>query len=197
MLASTKWLLMVRGVIFAPSLPTCHASTYDFYVVSRGLAPSVAGVQRIEDGGTSPHFFSRLLVRGDARRFPIRKLVPAPRVSGVLPFGPAAEPPLYDEVVELARDPARLDDAMVGFYTLARQEWSGIAGQQLNFVRHRFKMEAPQRELARPWTGSSNLSVVWRSLARRASEVAAVLQHHLADDQQLCDAACRHVAAAA
>ena len=148
---------------------------YDFFVVCRGLAAAVAGVQRIEDGGTSPHFFSRLLIRGDGRRFPIRKLVPAPRVAGILPFGPGAEPPDYASVADLARDPSRLDEAMVQFYTLARQEWSSIAGQPLDFVPHKFKIEAPQRELAQPWTGACNLSVIWRSLARRASEVAMIL----------------------
>ncbi len=196
-LASSKWLQMTRGIIFAPTLPTCHGSVYDYFIVSRGLAPSVAGVQRIEDGGTNPHFFARLLVRGDGRRFPIRKLVPAPRVSGSLPFGPAPEAPDYSSTIELAKNPDTLNEAMRSFYVGARTEWSQIAGEQLTFRMHRFKFEPPNRTLARPWTGSSNVSVVWRSLARKAEEVSAVIQHHLHDDPLLCDAARRHVASAA
>ena len=197
LLAASQWLLMTEGVIFAPTLPTCNSSVYDYFVVQKGLAGSVAGVQRIEDGGASPHFFARLLVRGDARRFPIRKLVTAPRVSGSLPFGPAPEPPSYSQTVELAKHDDLLGSAMEDFYTRARAEWTGIAGKPLDFVRHRFKMEAPLHAFARPWTGASTLSVVWRSLARRADEVPSVIQHHLQDDEQLHAAARRHVASAA
>ena len=157
---------MSRGVIFAPTLPTCHASVYDYFIVCKGLAPSVVGAQRIEDCGTNPHFFPRLLIRGDGRRFPIRKLVPAPRVSGSLPFGPAPEAPSYGATIELTRNPDTLNEAMESFYVNARTEWSSIAGVRLAFTKHRFKMESPACILARPWTGASNVLVLWRSLAR-------------------------------
>ena len=79
---------LVDGVIFAPSAPTCHQSTYDFFLVSKGLAPAVAGVRRIDDGGFNPHFAARLYVRTDARRALIRELVRPTRVPGILPGGP-------------------------------------------------------------------------------------------------------------
>ena len=50
-LASTQFLSMVRGVIVAPTAPTCNNSVYDYFVVSEGLLPSVAGVARVDDVG--------------------------------------------------------------------------------------------------------------------------------------------------
>ena len=68
-LATSKWLEVVSGVIFATQLPTCHGKTYDFFVVHKSLAHANAGVQRIEDAGFHPHFVARLLTKADARRF--------------------------------------------------------------------------------------------------------------------------------
>ena len=74
-LAQSGWLKVVGGVVFAKTLPTCNASTYDYFVVSKGLEPSVAGIQRIDDAGRHPHWPSRLLIRGDARRPMTRHLI--------------------------------------------------------------------------------------------------------------------------
>ena len=186
-LADSSWLRTIRGVIFATPLP--NDSTYDFFVVHRQLAQAVAGVQRIEDGGACPHFYSRLLVRGDAKRFAVRKLVRAPKVSDRLPFGPAAVAPSYSSMekknhtligsqmsgVPVPRASITLEGATRNFYKLARTEWSGIAGEDLGFTPHRFRWESPIGQVAKPWTGSSQTSVMWRSLARRAQEVTKVL----------------------
>ena len=85
--------LPTGGVIFATSLPTCNESTYDFFVVHRSLAHAIFGVQRVEDGGCTPHWQSRLLIRGDARRLAVRKLVKPTKVAASLPFGPQHPPP--------------------------------------------------------------------------------------------------------
>ena len=74
-LADSLWPELVGGVVFATTLPTCNDSTYDYFVVQRDLASSVVGVQRIEDGGMHPHFSSRLFIRGDARRYAVRRLI--------------------------------------------------------------------------------------------------------------------------
>ena len=60
------------GTIFAPELTTCNGTIFDFFIVTNNFAHAVAGVQRIEGVGTSPHFPVRLLLRGDARRFTVR-----------------------------------------------------------------------------------------------------------------------------
>jgi hypothetical protein len=194
-LSGSAWLKMVSGVIFATELPTCHSSTYDFFVVHESLAPAVAGVQRIEDGGLNPHFLSRLLIRGDSRRFAVRKLVKAPKVQGVLPFGPSPTEPAYDNVCAAALA-GELEIAMRTFYITARMEWSGIAGEKLAFVPHRFRWEPPIRHTAKPWTGSSSLSVMWRSLARRAEEISKVLSR-TDSAPGMIEAAARHITAAA
>jgi len=74
-LASTQWLKMVGGIIFATQLPTCHSSTHSCFVLPSCFSQAVAGVQRIEDDGANPQFFARFLLRGDARRFAICKLI--------------------------------------------------------------------------------------------------------------------------
>jgi hypothetical protein len=86
---------------------------------------------------------------------------------------------------------------MEKFYINARVEWTQIAGEPLAFSRHRFKMESRLPTIAKPWTGACKLSVVWRSLARKAEEVSAVMEHQLYDDRQMHTAACRHLDTAA
>eukprot|EP00973_Karenia_brevis_P029882 4120240-Karenia_brevis.AAC.1 len=92
-LAASRWLDMVRGIIFATTLLTCTESTYDYFVVHRSIAHAVVGLQRLEDGGMNPDWASRLILRSDARRFAVRMLVRPPKVEGVLPAGPAQIPP--------------------------------------------------------------------------------------------------------
>ena len=84
-LAQSMWLRVVDGVVFATELPTCNDSVYDYFVVHRSIAHAVVGVQRLADASLSPHFAVRLLIRGDARRAMVRKLVRPPRVPGRLP----------------------------------------------------------------------------------------------------------------
>ena len=93
-LVGSKWVDMVGGTIFASALPTCHSSTYDYFIVHKGIAGAVAGVQRIEDSATHPHRFTTLLIRGDARRYAVRRLIKAPKVQGELPRGPPAVAPV-------------------------------------------------------------------------------------------------------
>ena len=115
LLKASKWLEMVDGVIFATPLPTCNDSTYDFFVVHSSLAHAVAGVQRVEDGGCTPHWQSRLLLRGDARRIAARKLVKPPKVEATLPQGPQRPPPDYRPVLQLAADKQTLASAMLEY----------------------------------------------------------------------------------
>ena len=136
-LAKSGVLGMVRGTVFAPELPTCNEKVYDFFVVTNNFAHAVAGVQRIEGVGISPHFPARLLIRGDARRFMVRTLVRPKRVPPTLMFGPQPKPPCYGKVFNALKDiPTRLDNtvampsasasisnAMVDWYTLAREEF--------------------------------------------------------------------------
>ena len=57
-LAGSRWLEQVGGVIFATQLPTCNDNTYDYFVVSKPLAKILVVVQRLQDGGNSPHWGS-------------------------------------------------------------------------------------------------------------------------------------------
>ena len=115
----TLWPLMVGGVIFATELPTCNDSTYDFFVVHRSIAHAVVGVQRIEDGGLNPHSVTRLLIRGDARRLAVRKLVRPAKVSGFLPQGPALREPSYAHISTTPLEPSQINSAMLDWYISA------------------------------------------------------------------------------
>ena len=94
-LETTNFAAMVRGVIVAPSSPTCNGSTYDYFVVSEGLRPCVAGIARIDDSGLNPHWPVRLYLRSNARRHLVRQLVRPCKVPGVLPCGPKPAAPDY------------------------------------------------------------------------------------------------------
>ena len=98
LLTAANWLNMVGGVVHAPSQPTCHAHVYDYFVVHKAISPAIAGVQRLEDAGLFPHFPARLLIKGNALRYQVRKLLKPPKVPGYLPAGPPAPPPSYDNV---------------------------------------------------------------------------------------------------
>ena len=46
---------MLRGVIFAPGMPTCGTEVIDFFIVAEALSHVVVGVQLIADSGIRPH----------------------------------------------------------------------------------------------------------------------------------------------
>ena len=97
LLSAANWLNIVGGVVHAPSQPTCHAHVYDYFVVHKAISPAIAGVQRLEDAGLFPHFPARLLIRSNALRYQVRKLLKPPMVPGYLPAGPPAPPPFVHQ----------------------------------------------------------------------------------------------------
>jgi len=173
-LAASKWLDMVNGVIFATQLPTCNESVYDYFVVHKSLADAVIGVQRLQDVGLNPHWMSRLILKGNAKRFAVRQLVRPAKVEGILPHGPPQQPPDYQPVLDkLAKD--QPDEGARCWVKLARQEWSKIAGEDLQFTECRFKWASAVNRAASPWDGSTTTSVAWRTLARRAGDITRLL----------------------
>ena len=62
-LLDAQWIQQIGGVVVAPSQPTCHVATYDYFVVSRGLAPSIVSAFRVQGAGLWPHWPARLLLR--------------------------------------------------------------------------------------------------------------------------------------
>ncbi len=176
-LGTSSWTRIVNGTIVATPLVTCNNSTYDFLVVRKALAHAVAGVQKIDDGGMNPHWVSRH-IRGDARRFAVRKLVRPPKVEGKLPAGPCNQPPSYSEVERLCSH-QQAELAMRALYTTARAEWSDLAGADLGFRDPRFTWQSAAGPTAKPWAGSTKVSVLWRSLARKAEDCACLIKHGL------------------
>ena len=87
-IAESGFLQMVGGTLFAPAHDTCNDSKYDYFVVSKSFAFAVVGTQRVDGVTMNPHRPVRLLLRGDARRFAVRKILRPTKVKANLPYGP-------------------------------------------------------------------------------------------------------------
>ena len=114
-MASGAWSLpRSRALDFvAPELPTCNGKVFDVFVVTNNFIHTVAGAQRINGVGTTPHFPARLLLRGDARRFDVRNLTRPKRVPPVLMHGPQPKPPSYEFVLrKVSTVPCRLENSV-------------------------------------------------------------------------------------
>ena len=138
---------MIGGTLFAPAHPTCNDNRYDFFVVSKAFAFAVVGTQRVGGVPMKPHRPARLLLRGDARRCAVRKIVRPARVSANLHFGPVLATPTYASVTvaagsicerplnqPLQNEEATMNTAMTDWYQAARTEFSDIAGVDLKFA---------------------------------------------------------------
>lgn len=173
-LAASNWLKITNGVIFATELATCNDNTYDYFVVHRELADSVRGVQRLQDGHLSPHWVTRLILSGDAKRCAVRQLVQPARVEGILPKGPPRPPADFGGALK-ALAKGEFGQATVQWYTAARQEWSDLASQDLTYKPCRFRWASAVTRSASPWDGSTAASTLWRNLAHRVKDIESLL----------------------
>ena len=88
-LAQTGWLGLVGGIVISPGRPTCGANTLDYFVVSEGLAPAIAGVSIIDDVARKPHALIRLYLKPFPRSMKVRKMRRLAKIGPTLPHGPA------------------------------------------------------------------------------------------------------------
>ena len=137
-LLESNWLEVVRGVIVAPRHPTCNGKVYDFFVVAEGLVPAIAGIVRIDNAGLHPHWPSRLLIRGDARRHMVRQLVRDPCIPGALPMGPLPEANLPGPEVKFDTE-GELATATRSWYETARGEWASFTQEECRYAGARFR----------------------------------------------------------
>ena len=89
-LRSTGWLNIVKGVIDAPTAPTCGDRVMDYFVVSECLSQVWAIVVAcvIGDQTFGPHSPVRLIVKANSRTVMVRELKVPVGFSADLPFGP-------------------------------------------------------------------------------------------------------------
>ena len=172
-LVATGWPLVVDGVVVAPGLPTCHDKVYDYFVVSRGLAHAVVGIQRVEDAGFSPHWPTRLLLRGDARRLQVRQLSRPRLVPASLPMGPLPQPIVPHHPADL--DETAMDQYMMDWLVAARGEWHSLLGDLPPFIAPRFRWAPAPGPRAEASAGSTWEANAWRQLAMRVSELDGLL----------------------
>ena len=86
------------------------------FVVAKEFAHTVVGVHSLDDGATNPHHPARLVIKGDGRRYAVRKLSRPAKVEALLPCGPPCKPPSYAAVMGAGKDAASLNEAMRKWY---------------------------------------------------------------------------------
>ena len=187
-LAKTRWLELVGGRIFAPSSPTCHTNVYDYFVVSNCFSQAVVGIARIADAGIFPHWPSRLVLRGNARRTLVRKQVKPPKISGVLPQGPTQQHECMDKLgrdsvehseVHSSNVHQKLEADLKSWFLGARSEWASLVGDKPMTdcpLVATFKFAPAVGPPARAEAGMSNFSICWRIAARNITEVTKILE---------------------
>jgi len=175
LLRSSGWLDIINGVLVAPTSPTCHGSTYDYFIVCQALAPSVAGIARIDDGGMHPHSPSRLFLKGDGRRKLVRRLSRPAKVPGVLPEGPLPCPRPASESMPVEVSQDAIDGATDRWVEAACREWSSLLGYtvapKIPTLSWRPAVTGPTSQ----FLGASSMSTFWRIAAGRLDESAAIL----------------------
>ena len=100
-LKARGFLAVTNGHLCAHSQPTCNERCFDYFIVSKCMAPFVHSVTTLEYDGIKPRAPVRLLLRGDARRLAVKKLVRPGKVVAVRQHGPTQNPelllPLLDD----------------------------------------------------------------------------------------------------
>ena len=157
-LASTGWLGLVNGYIFAPDGPTSGANTLLYFVTSARLRHAIVGTTVLIDGGFHPHCPVRLFLRPSPRVVLTRALrAPAP-FDKVTPFGPLPCPTGSDEIVT---------DALEGRVNLAAARWMEHFEAEISSLH---KLEGNDM---RKHTGRSQCPrFVWVSALGRPTRVA-------------------------
>ena len=140
-LQASGWLDTVGGSIVAPSDPTCFDNVYDFFVISNNLRHAVAGVTRIDDIGTVPHYGARLFLKGNTRHKAVRRLSKPRKVQSLLPCGPAP-------AAVFARTPATFDteqdlyEGLAEWFNVARGTWNSLLGRDNRDEGTKFRWES-------------------------------------------------------
>ena len=173
-LTAANWHCLVNGRVVATLTPTCNEMIYDFFIVANVIASSVAAIQRVENAAAAPHYPIRLLLRGDAHRLMVRRLVKPHRIEAVLPHGPPNKPAEYETLCRPHGDVTQLGESVDAWYALARQEWSSLAGEDMHATRAKFRWEPVIRKRADGLPGSDRLSMTWCKLSAHAKEVARI-----------------------
>jgi len=180
-IAASRWPELVRGTIVAPALPTCFSSTYDFFIVSEGLAHVVAGIARIDDAGLYPRKPVRLYVHSACRRFMTRQLARPARVDGVLPAGPLPRPRCPEQYYPTEVTMEAVDVAAAKWFYEAKAEWASLSCTEPDTSGPRFRWRPAVGPRAAAQAGATAQAAFWRNAARRLDECASAVQHAVDD----------------
>ena len=179
-LKESGWLELVRGTIVQPNGPTCGHNTYDFFVVSEGLASSIIGAAIVQDAGLYPHSPVRLFVKRGLRRPMKRVLVHPLKYQACLPRGCLDDPEKHG--LEVAIQSGDIDILASCTINAIETELGSLAGlDACDSAKHGGRADGPKFAM-RPAIGpvatlNSKCSVVTAAWDTLASWLSLVLVH--------------------
>ena len=182
-LASTGWLHLVKGCIKAPLLHTCNQAVYDFFVLSQSAQLLFHSVCRVSDSGLTPHWPTRILLRGDVRRTRVRCLAKPMHVPGALPDGPVRECDDFDCIATGALSVGDLQLQSTKWLQLATRQWEQLVGKlakEPGKVQASFVWQPAAGPVALRDVGATMYSQAWRTVAKKFNEVCSMLQNRWA-----------------
>ena len=94
------------------------------------MAPFVHSVTALEYDGINPHAPVRLLLRGDARRLAVKKLVRPGRVAAVLQHGPTQNPELLPPLLDEDSTHADAEAALQAWHSRADAEFAQLGANR-------------------------------------------------------------------
>ena len=195
-LKSSGFLELTNGRMMAPEKGTCNGRKYDYFVVAQCLAPFVHSVTALDYPGCSPHAPVRLLLRGDARRLAVRKIVRPARVAAVLQHGPQQDPSMLPKLYDEANAMRDTKAALAAWLTRADAEFALLGANRPmdGHIPPRVVWACPLGITADPTPGADRISVLWKLLGSK-SKIAAT--HHRYDTDSGRESAKQSIAKAA
>ena len=151
------------------------------------MAPFVHSVTALEYDGINPHAPVRLLLRGDARRLAVKKLVRPGRVAAVLQHGPTQNPELLPPLLDEDSTHADAEAALQAWHSRADAEFAQLGANRPadGHKPPRIVWACPLGPLTDPSPGADQVSVVWRTLSRKSAAAAQHLSTDFDDQQAL------------
>ena len=102
-LVDAGWVGKLKGLVCAPTIPTCNNNVYDYFIIHQALDNLVIGTQVVTDIGGKPHNPTRLLLKAGAPPGMVRQMKKPEQIKSAIPIACPNRPPSYSIATELSR----------------------------------------------------------------------------------------------
>ena len=189
LLIQSGFVRLAKGVLAAPSKPTCQGHVIDYFVVSESLRQSVVAVSTLEDSPFCPHSPVRLLLEAAPRKQLMRVQVKPQKIEARFPQGCLNR---YsdewhrgkeeDNIGSGGKEAKGLDETYKEWLGAAEQVWEDLEGEWKKRARKK-ESKAPRSEGAKfiwvPATGKPAINagggnrtlIEWLAIARHLRAV--------------------------